>query len=129
VSLSRLERWCVVVVVVVVVVSKAVAGVGAWWCCSCCLSLVCRVLHPIYRPANKDILGAKPPLTSTWKHSRTGQQVLIQDKHGLFADLANKELSDSSKKFRYGSKPYEDVKFKLSIQSDTTLILASSYKI
>jgi hypothetical protein len=90
-------------VVVVVVVGRAVAGVGVWWCCSCCLSLVCRVLHPIHRPANKVILGAKPPLTSTWKHSRTGQQVLIQGQHGLFVDLANKELSDSSTKFRFAS--------------------------
>jgi hypothetical protein len=53
-------------------------------------------------------------MTSTWKHPRTGQQVLIQDKHGLFADLANKELSGSSKKFRFTSKPCKDVKFKLS---------------
>jgi hypothetical protein len=68
-------------------------------------------------------------MTSTWKHPRTGQQVLIQDKHGLFADLANKELSDSSKKFRFTSKPCKNVKFKLSIQSEITLILASSYKI
>ena len=57
------------------------------------------------------------------------QQVLIQNKHGLFANFANKELSDSSKKFRFASKPHEDVKFTLSIQSEITLILASSYKI
>jgi hypothetical protein len=100
-------------------VSVVVVGVCCW----------CRVPHPIHGPHYKDILSAKPYMTSTWKHPRTGQHVLIQGKHWLFADLANRELSDSSKKFRFTRKPCKDVKFKLSIQSEITLILASSYKI
>ena len=82
----------------------------------------------------KIILGTEPLRPSTYRTPGHDQQVLIliQDKHGsLFADLANEELSDGSKKVRFASKPYKDIKFILSgwSESEITLIFASSYKI
>ena len=99
--------------------------VGSWslvvWCAGFCTQSNANAQRYIWAQSLK-----RPPHGST---PGQDQQALIQDKHGLFADLANKELSDSSKKFRFASKPYKDVKFTLSIQSELTLILASSYKI
>jgi hypothetical protein len=61
----------------------------------------------------------------TWKHPRTRTTgPNTGHKHRLFTNLANKKLSDSSKKFRFASKPCEDVRYILSIQSEITLILA-----
>jgi hypothetical protein len=96
---------------------------------------VCRVSAPnLWAHAGtfrKIILGTEPLRPSTYSTPGHDQQVLvlIQDKHGLFADLANKELSDGSKKVRFVIKPYKDIKFILSGWSEITLIFASSYKI
>jgi hypothetical protein len=53
-----------------------------WWSLVVGVCCWCRVPHPIHGPHYKDILSAKPSTTSTWKHPRTGQQVLIRTNTG-----------------------------------------------